>query len=96
MKFSKDYSKLDKLTFTTIRKYSGYYMCGMTVNIKTPTKEFKAKVIKANWMNKSMISENLAQSDADCSRVELITMLEGWYGKRFDDFVLITLERIDK
>ena len=44
-------------------------------------------------MAKKDITEELAQSDADCSREELIAMLEGWYGKEFDNFVLLTFEK---
>jgi len=28
--------------------------------------------------------------DADCSKAELVAMLEKWYGKDFDDFLLLT------
>jgi len=94
MKFSKDYSKLDKPIFTTIRKYPGY-MVGQVLTINTPTKKFMAKVTHATWMNKALITEELAHSDADCSREELIAMLEKWYGKVFDDFVLLTLEKVE-
>ena len=93
MKFSKDYSKLDQNIFTTIRKRSTTYRVGNTYKIKTPTKEFKAMVIGRWGMMKAAISEPLAQSDADCSRVELIAMLEKWYGKKFDDFIILTLEK---
>ena len=39
------------------------------------------------------MTEELAMSDADCSRDYLINMLDRWYGKVFNNFVLITLER---
>lgn len=93
MKFSRDYSKLDNPTFTTIRKYPGY-MIGQIIPINTPTRKFMARVKDANWINKALITEKLARSDADCSKKELIAMLEKWYGKKFDDFVLLTLERV--
>ena len=93
MRFSKDYSKLDKPIFTTIRKVSAYYrICGIH-KIKTPTKEFKAMIVAGEIIAKKDITEELAQSDADCSKAELIAMLEKWYGKGFDDFVLLTLEK---
>ena len=93
MKFSKDYSKLDKNTFTTIRRASNYYRICSVYKIKTPTKEFKAMIVAGETIVKKDMTEELARSDADCSRKELITMLEKWYGKKFDDFVLFTLER---
>jgi hypothetical protein len=93
MKFSKDYSKLDKLIFTTIRKGSNYYRIHSICKIKTPTREFKAMIVAKETIEKEDITEELAQSDADCSKVELIAMLEKWYGKEFDDFVLLTLQQ---
>jgi len=93
MKFSKDYSKLDKLTFTTIRKASNYYrICG-SYKIKTPTREFRAMIVAGETIAKKDITEELSHSDADCTREELITMLESWYGKGFDNFVLLTLQK---
>ena len=44
-------------------------------------------------MSKANITERHALSDADCSRAELIAMLERWYGKEFDDFVLLTMQK---
>lgn len=93
MKFSKDYSKLDQNIFTTIRKMSTYYRVGDSYKIKAPTKEFRAIVVGWWPMKKAHISEQLAQDDADCSKAELIAMLEKWYGKKFDDFVLLTLKK---
>ena len=93
MRFSKDYSKLDKPIFTTIRKNSGYYRCGMILTIKTPTKEFKARITMSETMAKNEITGSLARYDADCSKAELIAMLEKWYGKEFDDFLLLTFKR---
>ena len=102
MRFSKDYSKLSKNIFTTIRKNIGYYhynsninksSVGFIITVKTPTKSFKVKIIEIKYIKKKDITEELAQSDADCSRAELIAMLEKWYGKEFDDFVLLTLQR---
>ena len=97
MRFSKDYSKLERDVFTTIRKCrkSQGYIFGNVWIIKTPTRQFKAELIGVQKISKDMITEELARHDADCSRDELIAMLEGWYGKSFDDFVLLTLERIE-
>ena len=93
IRFSKNYSKLDIEAFTTIRKASPYYRIYSINKIKAPTKEFTAQIIEKEGIRKQDISDDLAHSDADCSRDELITMLEEWYGKEFDDFVLLTLER---
>ena len=94
MRFSKDYSKLSSRIFTTIRKNTRYSRIlgnsGNSINIKTPTKEFRAYVIAKNKIKKKQFTEKLARSDADCSKAELIAMLEKWYGKEFDDFLLIT------
>lgn len=92
MKFSKDYSKLDFKAFTTIRKRSLRYSWGGNYKIETPTREFRATVRAICPIKKINITESLALADADCSRGELITMLEKWYGKDFDDFMLLVLE----
>lgn len=96
MKFTKDYSKLDRRIFTTIRKNSSYYMCGMILTIKTPTKEFKARITMSETISKNEITTSLARFDADCSKAKLIAMLEKWYGKDFDDFILLTLQKEKK
>ncbi len=93
MWFSKNYLKLNQNIFTTIRKNTGYYKLGNIYKIKTPTKEFKARLIEHRKIDKNYITEQLAQNDADCSRAELIAMLEGWYGKKCDDYVLLILEK---
>lgn len=95
MRFSKDYSKLDKPIFTTIRKNTNYnrrilFRTGKGCEIRTPTRQFRAYLIELKKLKKKQITEKLAHSDADCSRTELIAMLEKWYGKKFDDFLLLT------
>jgi len=94
IRFSKDYSKLGSLFFSTIRKASPYYRIGAIHKIKTPTTEFKAQIVAGEIIGKGQISEELAQSDADCSKEELIAMLERWYGREFNDFVLFSLKRV--
>ncbi len=97
MKFSKDYSKLGNQIFTTIRKNTRYNRVlgntGSSILIMTPTRQFWAQIIEKNEIKKNQITEKLANSDADCSRAELITMLEKWYGKEFDDFLLFTFRK---
>ena len=93
MRFSKDYSKLDKQIFTTIRKNTSHYRLMRKCKVHTPTSLFTAYLIKLRRLKKEQITEKLAQSDADCSRTELIAMLEKWYGKEFDDFLLLTFKR---
>lgn len=93
MRFSKDYSKLDKRIFTTIRKNSAYYRIFGSYKIRTPTKEFRAMVIAKDLIRKKDITHWLARTDADCTKAKLIAMLEKWHGKKFDDFVLLTLQK---
>ena len=93
IRFSKDYSKLDGPIFTTIRKNTKHYRQGAKLtgcSIQTPTRQFRAYLIEIKTIKKKQITEKLAYSDADCSKAELITMLEKWYGKKFDDFLLLT------
>ncbi|MBA7517306.1 hypothetical protein ES705_09359 [subsurface metagenome] len=96
MKFTHEYRILKKKVFTSIRKNTGFYKIGRIYQINTPEQNFKAKVIEAEAISKFEIDDSLAQSDADMSAVELIVLLDKWHGKRFDDFVLLTLERLDE
>ena len=94
MIFTHEYSILKKKIFTTIRKNSNFYKVGHSYQVHTPEQSFKARVIKSEAISKFDISETLARNDADMSAVDLILLLDRWYGKRFDDFVLLTLEKI--
>lgn len=96
MRFTKNYSKLKNNRFTTIRKNTGYYKVGWIYDIMTPKSGFQAQVLSVTPIKKSDIDDELAISDADMTRNELIKMLERWYGKRYDDFVLMTLVRRKK
>ena len=97
MKFSKEYSKLTKKRFTTIRKNTRRYKPESIYDIITPKQKFRAKVISREYITKKDITDFIALYDADCFyKRELIELLEKWYGEYFDDFVLITLERIGK
>jgi hypothetical protein len=93
MKFSKNYTKLNKKSFTTIRKNLGFYKVGQIINIYTPTNQFKAKIFQIDRITKEKITESVALFDADCSRQELINMLEIWYGKNYNDFIIIGLTK---
>lgn len=96
MKFSKEYSKLSKKRFTTIRKNTKRYKPGSIYFIVTPKQKFKAKVISRVYIKKEDITDFMALYDADCShKWELIDLFDKWYGREFNDFVIITLERID-
>ena len=95
MKFSKEYSKLIKKRFTTIRKNTRRYKPKSIYDIITPKQKFRARVISRDYIKKEDITNFIALYDADCWRWELIELLEKWYGRDFDDFVIITLERID-
>jgi len=93
MIFTHEYSILKKEIFITIRRNTGFYKVGHSYQVHTPEQTFKAKVIEAEAISKFEIDDCLAQSDADMSAVELILLLDRWYGKTFDDFVLLTLEK---
>lgn len=93
MIFTREYQKLKNKQFTTIRKNSGYYRWGATYKIKTPTETFKAIVTHFKPITKKEITDKVALADAECSAIELKKMLEKWYGKTYDDFIILTLER---
>ena len=91
MQFSKNYEKLGWVIFTTIRKNTGRYELGRIYTISTPSGKFRARVIGLYPIRKKDITDNLANTDAETTKEGLIKMLECWYGKEFDDYVLITL-----
>ena len=91
IRFSSDWEKLGWTIFTTIRKNTGSKKIGQVHTIKTPSRKFKAKVIGLYPIKKEEITDDLAFIDADMTRAGLIRMLETWYGKEFDDYILITL-----
>jgi hypothetical protein len=94
MIFSENYTKLDKGVFTTIRKNTNHYKVGKTYSMQVKGKiDFPATIIGVKMLKKADITEEIARTDADRSRQELVDMLEGWYGKEFDDYVLITLQK---
>lgn len=94
MIFTHEYSILKKKIFTSIRRNTNFYKVGHSYQIHTPKQNFKAKVIKVKLISKFEIDDSLAQSDADMSAVDLILLLDRWYGKAFDDFVLLTLRKL--
>ncbi len=96
MKFTHEYSKLKNDEFTTIRKNSGYYKKGDITSIETPNSKFRAGIIDDIPIKKRDITEIIAWKDADCKRKELIKMLEKWYGKKYDDYVLLYLKKIQE
>ena len=95
MKFSHNWTKLSKHQFTTIRKAGGYYRVGRKYLCETPITTFYAKVIHMQHIRKEDITEEIAQADADMDRESLIKLLNRFYGKEYDGFVLMTLERLN-
>lgn len=93
MKFSKNWTKLEQDVFTTIRKNTDYYYPNKLIKIKTPKAEFLARITDRTYIKKTDITEEMARKDADCSREELIAILEGWYGKFYDNFVFLKIRR---
>ena len=93
MRFTKEYYKLSNTVFTTIRKNTGFYKVGKVCQIRTPKQEFQATVIKITPLKKKDITPYIANRDAEVTPFELIKKLEKWYGKEYDDFVLIRLAR---
>jgi hypothetical protein len=94
MKFTYHYTKLDYPIFTTIRQNKGWYKVGQQILINTPKAEFKAEIAAIRLIKKNNITFTMAQRDADCSANELIEKLEAWYGKTYNDFILITFMKI--
>ena len=57
MRFSKEYFKLSKNTFTTIRQNKGYYAVDQIITIKSPEQEFKAKILRIDLIKKEEINQ---------------------------------------
>jgi len=91
MKFSENWEKLNWVIFTTIRKNTGRYKLGNVYTMVLPNCKFKARVVGILPIKKKEITNDLAKIDADTTKEGLIHMLEKWYGKKFDDYILITL-----
>lgn len=95
MKFSHHYTKLDYPIFTTIRQNKSYYKLGQQILIYEPNNIFKAEIVSIRKIIKNEITENIARRDADCSKEILIQKLKTWYGKEYNDFILLTLMKIE-
>ena len=94
MKFTKDYKKLANDEFSTIRKNTGFYKKGKIYTVITPTQKFSAQCISTTPMMKEYITEPMARLDADCSKKDLIAMLDRWYGEEFNDYVFIVMSKV--
>ena len=93
MRFSKNWTKLEQDVFTTIRKKTDYYYVNKLIKIRTPKGDFLAKIIDRKPMKKADITDDIAMKDADCSKEQLISILENWYGKNYDDFIFLTIRK---
>jgi hypothetical protein len=93
MRFTREYAKLSRPVFTTIRKNTRLYQLGARPKIRSPKQRFRTMVIERTPIRKADITEDLARSDGECSREEVIALLEKWYGPDFDDFVLLRLAK---
>ena len=95
MKFSHHYTKLDYPVFTTIRKNRGYYKAGQRILIQEPYSEFKAEIVSIRYISLLNITENIANKDADCTKAELIKLMQRFYKDEANDLILITLMKVD-
>lgn len=92
MKFSKSYKKLYQPVFTTIRKNTGYYKVGQTIQVTVQEKHtFSAEIASIRPIALKDITETMAMRDADCSRKELIELMCLFYKKEANNLILITL-----
>ena len=99
MYFDKDYEKLKKKEFITIRGNFPYYDNSDATVVQSPSRMVKflrCSIVKREKITKKDITDELAYADSECSRDELIAKLEKWYGEAFDDFVILTLRKWDE
>lgn len=69
MKFSREYSKLNDRVFTTIRGYNSYQE-GQIILIRSPTREFRARILLKTPVKFKEIPEELLQYDTDSPGIE--------------------------
>jgi hypothetical protein len=84
LKFSEDWTKLDWLVFTTIRKPHPPYTApeGTVFHVKTPTKEFDAVLLFNIETAIADLSDELLCYDTDSqTRDEALTKLNSFYRK---------------
>lgn len=94
MRFTHEYCKLKLKYFTTIRKNTGFYKLGRVYTIHTPNQHFRAEVVTIKPIKKADITDEFAWKDADCNAKTLKEILEKWYGKKYDDFVILSLRKV--
>lgn len=94
MKFFKQWSKLNYPVFTTIRQNKGYYQPGKVIKIQSPKEEFYAEIISIRYITKDDITPIIAFRDADCTKNELIDLLNKFYKEKSNNLILITLMKL--
>jgi len=96
LKFSEDWSKLDWLVFTTIRKPHPPYNApdGTAFHVKTPTREFDALLLLNIETPLDALSDELLCYDTDSrTRDEAIAKLNSFYRKPPTRVQLMLLRR---
>lgn len=96
IKFSHDYSKLEKNTFVTIRRYDRYEL-SQHITVKTPTRSFPAIIIAKTKARLEQLSDGFLLQDTDTkSRADAIKVLNSFYRKPITDDEVLTILIIEK
>ena len=96
IKFSHNYTKLEKNTFPTIRRYDRYEL-SQHITVKTPTKEFPAIIIAKTKARLEQLSDNFLIRDTDTkNRAEAIKVLNSFYRKPIAGDEVLTILIIEK
>ena len=91
IKFAKDYAKLKSKSFSTLRFHDKYEK-GKVYLIKTPTKEFKARLITMDYEKVKDIPTFWLCGDTDThSRKQAIKQLQSYYPTLTEESDTVTL-----
>jgi hypothetical protein len=91
IKFSKNFSKLDKNKFTTIRRYDKYEEGGL-LKVKTPKTTFEVIVSKKIKKPLGEIDTPFLLKDTDTkTREEALKLINSFYKKPLQDQEVLTI-----
>ena len=93
LRFSQHYSKLDRSTFTTIRRTKRHFMEGQEIEIVGPTGSLGiAVVIAISYQSLNEMETAFLLADTDChTREDAITLLNSFYSPAIPPNELLTV-----
>ena len=100
MRYTHNYSKLDHIEYTTIRRYVHGFKKGQTVTERYPSGTHEALIIDMKKKTLDSLSIDFLREDTDLNtREEIYELFESFYDKpinfKKDKFVVFYLRRLD-